>query len=119
MTIHPASVTLERVGVGGLPDPASTDISKHVDACPQCKRFLAELTEAASSCLGSVPPQRVLDAVSDARRRHARVLRWTQLSVVSAVAALVVLLVSPWRTAPVRFKAIGLPVSRKTVKEES
>ncbi len=117
MTTHPASVTLERLAVGDLPDQASADISKHVDACPQCKRFLAELTEAASSCLKSVPPQRVLDAVSDARRRHARVLRWTQLSVVGALAALAVFLVSPWPTTSVRFKGVGLAVQRKRGNE--
>jgi anti-sigma factor RsiW len=117
MTIHPALVTLERLAVGDLPDQASADISKHVDACPQCQHFLAELTEAASSCLRSVPPQRVLNAVSDARRRHARVVRWTQLSVVSAVAALAIFLVSPWPTASVRFKGVGLAVQRKRGNE--
>ncbi len=117
MTLHPASVTLERLAVGDLSPQASADISKHVDACPQCQGFLAELAEAASSCLRSVPPQRVLNAVSDARRRHGRVLRWTQLSVVAAVAALVVLLVSPWPTASVRFKGIGLAVHRKRGNE--
>jgi hypothetical protein len=117
MSLHPASVTLERLAVGDLPAQTSADISRHVDACPQCQLFLAELAEAASSCLQSVPPQRVLNAISGARRRHARVLRWTQLSVVGAVVALAVFLVSPWPTSSVRFKGIGLAVHRKRGNE--
>jgi len=117
MSLHPASVTLERLAVGDLSAQASDDTSKHVDACPQCQHFLAELAEATSSCLRSVPPKRVLDAVSDARGRHARLMRWTQLSVAGALAALVLILVSPWATAPVRLKGIGLSVQRKRGNE--
>jgi len=117
MSLHPASVTLERLAVGDLPAHASADASKHVDACPQCQRFLAELLESTSSCLRSVPPERVLTVVSDARRQRARLLRWTQLSIVGAVAALVVVLLSPLATAPVRLKGIGLSVQRKRGNE--
>jgi anti-sigma factor RsiW len=117
MTAHPASVTLERLAVGDLSAEARADISKHVDTCPKCQRFLAELAEAASSCLRSVPPERVLNAVSNARRRHDRVLRWSQLGVVSAVAAIVIILVGSWPTESVRLKGIGLSVQRKRGNE--
>jgi len=113
MSLHPASVTLERLAAGDLSPQAIDDTSKHVDACEQCQRFLAELAEATSSCLRSVPTERVLDAVSDARRRRARLMRWTQLSVMGALAALLLVLVSPWDTTPVRLKGVGLSVQRK------
>lgn len=117
MTVHPGSVTLERFAVGDLPAEASADVTKHVGACPQCQRFLADLSEATSSCLRSVPPERVLSAVGDARRRHVRFLRWTQLTIVAAIAAVIVVLVSPGPTSSVRLKGIGLSVQRRRGNE--
>jgi len=100
-----------------LSPQAVNDTAKHVDGCPQCQRFLAQLAEATSSCLRSIPPERVLGAVSVARRRRARVTRWTQLGVVGALAALVLVVVTPWVTAPVRLKGVGLSVQRKRGNE--
>ena len=41
--MHPARDVLEAFGLGKLDDPSSEQVSRHLDACPDCQRQVAEL----------------------------------------------------------------------------
>ena len=50
--LHPADETLHAYGLGKLDDPSAEEVNRHLEACPDCRRRVAEMS--ADSFLGRV-----------------------------------------------------------------
>jgi hypothetical protein len=123
MNPHPPDLTLERLAVDDLAGSMQREVRAHVDGCPRCRDFLAQLETIREADLAALRPDEFLVRV---RARRSRGATWRRRTVAGglalvAAAAAATLLVIPRRPPEaaeadvkgLRLKGPGVAVYRK------
>jgi hypothetical protein len=121
---HPSPFALERLSVADLPAEEVGAVQRHVDDCPTCRAYLAEVARDGAARLAAVPPAEFMDRL---RARDADVVplsrarrprqRWVGLgagvAALAAAAAVVLWLRTPAPRHGTAFKGAGVTVHLK------
>lgn len=117
---HPTRLELERFSVGDLREDRLVATKEHVDDCPECMRYVAELETARASYLAAVPPAELLTRL---KARRSPVVSLADLrarigaGIATFVVAAAVLLLArrtddPGMAGGVGLKGAGLAIHR-------